>query len=267
MQNPKTGTAFGGAIFPLFYTFLMNRYTINQVSFIVAGTVAHLFIAAVLVKEPIVASKAGLKIPSFGAENLRKIYTLPVIIYMSGIFLLLSGKRSQFPFFIPFAEDVGLTDYQPASILIIMNVADLIFRTIGGALSSTKTVRRYGQSIFVAIFVGAIGIMNLMSPIIIHDFQSFAVWAAVFGIFYALPVSSQYSSISEFTDVENTNLILSVNSLMLCGGVLVTPIINGALLDYTNSYWSTFYMAGSLMCFGAILCFFARILHVRRYSF
>jgi len=97
----------------------------------------------------------------------------------------------------------------------------------------------------------------------ITNFPSFAIWAGFFGVFYALPVSSQYSAICEFTDVENINLVLSVNSLMLCGGVLASPIINGALVDYTKSFWSTFYLAGSLITAGAILCFTARMVHLR----
>ena len=54
----------------------------------------------------------------------------------------------------------------------------------------------------------AIGLMNLFSPAIIHDFQSFVIWAFIFGILFAVPIAAQYSAFCEFTEVENMNALL-----------------------------------------------------------
>jgi len=159
-----TGTALGAAILPIIYKFLMDRFTIKQVSLIISGIVSHLFIAAVLITNPKAGNKP-IRSQSLGLESIRKVYNAPVVIYQLGLFLLLSGKRSQFPFFIPFAESIGLVGYEPAMILTIMSIADLIFRPIGGAISGTKFVRKYGQSLFVATFVGAIGMMNILARV------------------------------------------------------------------------------------------------------
>ena len=132
-----------------------------------------------------------------------------MILYMLGLFLIFSGKISQFPYFVPFSESIGLTDYEPASILVIMNIVDIIGRPIGGYISGTAFVRKHSQSLFVGIFIGALGIMDLLSRQIISDFNSFAIWAGIFGLIYALPVSSQMSAICEYTDVKNMNSVLS----------------------------------------------------------
>ena len=55
------------------------------------------------------------------------------------------------------------------------------------------------------------------------------------------------------------NTVLSLNALMIIFGVLIGPIINGSIVDYTGTYWSTFYIAGGLLVAGAIAMFTARM--------
>jgi len=98
---------------------------------------AHLFIAALLMQQPV--SPADPKTNSAKLSSESSIYTFPLIAFLVGMFLLQCGKQSQFPFYVPFSESIGLVGYEPASILLIMNILDIIFRPIGGYLSSTKT--------------------------------------------------------------------------------------------------------------------------------
>lgn len=125
-------------------------------------------------------------------------------------------------------------------------------------------VREYGQSLFLAFFIAAIGAMNLVAHNIITGYLSFAIWAAFFGTFYALPVSCQFSAICEFADVKYMNEILSINSLMLIIGSPLSPLINGALVDITDSYWSTYYFAGALMMTGAASLLIGKLEQNRR---
>ena len=66
------------------------------------------------------------------------------------------------------------------------------------------------------------------------------------------------SSICEFTDVKNMNSVLSLNALLVMIGVVVGPIVNGMLVDFTGSYRSTFYLAGVLMAASSICGFSAK---------
>ena len=98
--------------------------------------------------------------------SLSEIYTLPVTTYMLGLFLIHSGKQSQFPFFTPFSKSLGLTGYEPAMILTMMNITDIVFRPLGGYFSGFEIVRKYGQSLFLSVFIGAIALMNLISQLV-----------------------------------------------------------------------------------------------------
>lgn len=42
-------------------------------------------------------------------------------------------------------------------------------------------------------------------------------------------------------------------------GTPTTPLINGWLVDYTGSYWATFFLAGSFMTAGAICLTLAKM--------
>ena len=184
-----------------------------------------------------------------------------------------------------------------------MNIVDIFGRPFGGWLSGLPPVRKFGQSYFLAFFIGCLGLLdiyqrnkkltknlavdrltmlvpliinlwerdtacysiylssknikfwkktwdiltlifklsflgllNLLSGIIIQDYDSFLIWAILFGLIYSLPVSTQIASIAEFTDVKNMNSVLSVNALILLFGVLLAPLVNGALVDITKSY-------------------------------
>ena len=102
----------------------------------------NLIIAALLMQDPVKTVSNG-KVQKFDVdveekfENKleKKIFDMPVVLFCIGSFLLQSGKQSQFPFFTPFAQSIGLKNYEPASILTIMNILDIIFRPIGGMLS------------------------------------------------------------------------------------------------------------------------------------
>lgn len=192
------------------------------------------------------------------------IFTIPLISYMLGMFLLQTGKQSQFPFYTPFAQSIGLTGYEPATILMIMNILDIVFRPIGGYVSGTNFVRKHGQSLFLSFFIACIGMMNLLAYQLIYSYLSFAMWAAVFGILYALPVSTQFTAICEFADIRHMNTVLSINCLSLVFGSPLSPLINGALVDYTGSYWATYYLAGSLMTAGAVLICIAKMIQNSR---
>ena len=43
-------------------------------------------------------------------------------------------------------------------------------------------------------------------------------------------------------------------------GVLIMPIINGAIVDATQSFWSTYYFAGGLMLVGTLIMLLAKFL-------
>jgi len=101
--------------------------------------------------------------------------------------------------------------------------------------------------------------MNFFAFFTISNYLSFAIWAALFGTFYALPVSCQFSAVGDLTEIDNISDILSLNSLLLIFGTPTTPLINGWLVDYTGSYWATFFLAGSFMTAGAICLTLAKI--------
>lgn len=61
-----------------------------------------------------------------------------------------------------------------------------------------------------------------------------------------------------------STLVCSINALMLIFGVLIGPIVNGALVDYTGSYWSTFYLSGGMLVGGVSMIFLARFIQSLR---
>jgi hypothetical protein len=106
---------------------------------------------------------------------------------------------------------------------------DIFGRPLGGVISSTDFVLKYGQSVFCAVFIGSIGLMNIFARQLISDYHSFLVWAACFGLLYALPVSSQMSSLVEFTDVKNTTVVLPRDEnffARVCTKILLNNIKN-----------------------------------------
>jgi len=248
------GTPIGSALLPILWRFLLNRFTVKQVLLIMSGLLAQIFIAALLPRETTTKVDKAKSTP----DDWRSIYTFPMVLFMTGMFFTFSGKLCQFPYIVPFSESIGLTDYQPATILFTMNIIDIFGRPLGGFVSSTSVIRRRGQSLFLASFIGALALMNLLSGVVITDYSSFMVWSSIFGLVYAMPVSSQMSSICEFTDVKNMNSVLSLNALLVMIGVVVGPIINGMLVDFTGSYRSTFYLAGVLMAASSLFVFSAK---------
>ena len=68
-----------------------------------------------------------------------------------------------------------------------------------------------------------LGLLNLASLIVLNDYVSFFIWGICFGICWALPVSSQFSAISEFTSAQNTTEIISFIAASLFVGLFVMP--------------------------------------------
>ena len=112
-----------------------DNYSVSQVIFLLSGMMLNLTIAALLMQDVTQSGKEDKNEEKSEKRREREIFTVPVILFCVGSFLLQSGKQSQFPFFTPFAQSIGLKNYEPASILTIMNILDIIFRPIGGVLS------------------------------------------------------------------------------------------------------------------------------------
>ena len=75
-----------------------------------------------------------------------KIYHLPMACNFVGILMIAAGNGAFFPFVSPLAESVGLTGYQPAIIISVLNLTDLSCRLIGGWLAR-YSVRKNKQTI------------------------------------------------------------------------------------------------------------------------
>ena len=152
---------------PIVFRYLADFYTINQVSLILTGLIANLLIASLLFEEK---QKTKSKNGTYVKEKSKKfieILTLPLFIYLCAHFLINCGKYAQYPYFTPFAISIGLTGYEPAMILVILNVGDILTRSLGGWLAGRKIVLKYGQSVFVAFFLFMTGMMNLSSSFLI----------------------------------------------------------------------------------------------------
>ena len=105
---------------------------------ILAGMLLNLFIAALCLKEKH-QSKEEKK--NSEPDSIREIFSFSVILYCIAMLLNFSGKTAQFPFFVPFAESIGLSGYEPATIVLLINVVDIFARPIGGQIASFKFVQ------------------------------------------------------------------------------------------------------------------------------
>ena len=112
-----------------------DNYSVSQVIFLLSGMMLNLIVAALLMQDVTQSGNEDKNEEKSEKRREREIFTVPVILFCVGSFMLQSGKQSQFPFFTPFAQSIGLKNYEPASILTIMNILDIIFRPIGGVLS------------------------------------------------------------------------------------------------------------------------------------
>ena len=79
-----------------------------------------MFIAALILKEH--TSLLSKNDDSRKPDSLKEVFTLPMTLFIIGLFLTLSGKMSQFPYFAPFAESIGLSGYEPANVLVTMSI-------------------------------------------------------------------------------------------------------------------------------------------------
>jgi predicted MFS family arabinose efflux permease len=105
---------------------------------ILAGMLLNLFIAALCLKEK---SQTKEEKKNSEPDSIREIFNLPVILYCIAMLLNFSGKTAQFPFFVPYAESIGLSGYEPATIVLLINVVDIFSRPVGGQLGSSKAVQ------------------------------------------------------------------------------------------------------------------------------
>merc|ERR1712227_354307 len=108
------GTPLGSAILPALWRFLLYNYTVKQTLLIMTGLLLNMLIAALLLQEPQVEKEEKKKNEP---DHWKQIYSFPMILFQCSMFLTFTGKLSQFPFLVPFAESIGLTDYEPATIL------------------------------------------------------------------------------------------------------------------------------------------------------
>ena len=192
---------------------------------ILAGMLLNLFIAALCLKEK---SQTKEEKKNSEPDSIRGIFNLPVILYCIAMLLNFSGKTAQFPFFVPYAESIGLTGYEPATIVLLINVVDIFSRPVGGQLGSSKAIQEWiqkkniskfldyflflrkkiGGSILPIIFFILMALMNALALFTITDFLSYSIWAAIYGVIYAIPVPATMSCICEFTHVKNMNNVL-----------------------------------------------------------
>ncbi|CBY13586.1 unnamed protein product [Oikopleura dioica] len=199
------GTAVGATVLPLLWRFILYRYSTGQTMLILAGMLLNLFIATLCLKE---RSQTKEEKKNSEPDSIIEIFRLPVVLYCIAMLLNFSGKTAQFPFFVPFAESIGLSGYEPATIVLLINVVDIFSRPVGGQLGSSKYVQKIGGSILPIIFFILMALMNALALFTITDFLSYSIWAAIYGVVYAIPVPSTMSCICEFTHVKNMNNVL-----------------------------------------------------------
>jgi len=248
------GTAVGSSTMPIVIQLLFDKYTVRQSMFIISGVYAHTFIGVALTPEVRKTKKKS-------NVKLTSIMNPSIVIYVIALVFTQIGKQSQFPYFVPLANQVGVEGYDAASILFWMGMLDIPCRVAGGYFSSLGFVRKMGQSVFVGIMVLCIGILNLASVFIIEGYWSFTIWAICFGLCYALPVSSQYSAMGEFTHIDNISKVLSFFCFVLLIGVTIAPVITGFLVEQFCTYEVTFIFAGVMMCMGGTSAIIARCIH------
>jgi len=246
------GTSVGSVLMAPLIQLLFEHYSVSQAMLIQSAVYAHLLIGAVLLPIPEVTKKTT-------NVKLTDILDKCTLAYSIGLCLVMIGKQAQLPYMIPLANQVGVEGYEAASVLMLTSLLDVPSRLVGGQVSGIACIRRQGQSLYVGGFVILLGCMNLLSLIVVNDYASYAAWATVFGLCWGMPVSSQYSAISEFTAPENTTKVLSFNAAIQLFGLIIIPMLNGAIVQRFDSYRPPFIVAGSLMLTGGFLCILARV--------
>ena len=68
--------------------------------------------------------------------------------------------------------------------------------------------KKIGGSLLPIIFFILMALMNALALFTITDFLSYSIWAAIYGVVYAIPVPTTMSCICEFTHVKNMNNVL-----------------------------------------------------------
>jgi len=107
-------------------------------------------------------------------------------------------------------------------------------------------------------------IMNGLAIFTITDFLSYSIWAAIYGVIYAIPVPTTMSCICEFTHVKNMNNVLSINAMVAIGGMFTFPILNGMLIDYFGDFRVTFVIAGVCLFLSSMALILARLFNKRK---
>ncbi|THD24357.1 Monocarboxylate transporter 7 [Fasciola hepatica] len=188
-------------------------------------------------------------------RHVVQLFDLNLFTSAPFLFLLVVGITNQLAYFIPFVYLVdysmknGLEMEQAVVFSVILGSLHTVGRIVSGFVSNSPwldTVHLSGLGTLAAALI------NLALPTLFpRSFPAFAVYAALYGFFSALPVPMIHLLLVRFLGLER--LTASYSNLNLAKGLasVIGPMVAVSLVDYTGEPGHYFLVAGVCLLLSA----------------
>ncbi|XP_048736247.2 monocarboxylate transporter 14-like [Ostrea edulis] len=181
------------------------------------------------------------------------------LCFCLAILLFTLAFQSAFVFLPAYGKQIGATDMEAASLVIITGALDGVGRVLSGTILDLKNVKRFRVYIYngVMFLVGGISFIIPFVPTYTH----LCVVCGVYGILIGTYISQKSVILIDLLGagklINSFGLLISFQGV----GMLIGPPFSGFLKDIDGRYENAFYVGGSSMFFGAVILLVSNLRH------
>ncbi|XP_033728183.1 monocarboxylate transporter 12-like [Pecten maximus] len=255
------GSGIGGFVFAPLGALLLEVYGWKGAMWIISAIVLNGVVFAALYR-PIQSEKKKLldqtKIPGNKSpcSSLRQTLGISmlaspsVIVYIVSCFLVSTGFYIPFNFLPAFAKEIGLSASEGALLISIIGIFNTLLRVVIGIVSD----RSWADCILTN---GVVLVVGGITTFFIPYYTSFGVlagYSAIFGSTIGIFVPLKSIILIELKGISKLTTGFGLLSLCIGVAVVIGSPIAGYLSDMTGDFSVVFYLSGTTITLGGVLC-------------
>ncbi|XP_077170581.1 monocarboxylate transporter 13-like [Paroedura picta] len=251
-----SGAGMASLAFSPLFQLLVESYGWRGALLLVSGMVFHLVVSGALLRPLPLAPRDAVRPPLPGSRWGRwaSLLGLPllchrpfVVFCVSGV-LITAGHLMPFIHLLPYARETGFDEYQAASLVSVVGIADIVGRIVAGWLASWGPLRLIHHLSLWTLLTGA----SVLALPLGHNYARMVGISAGYGFLASAIIPLKFSTLTDIVGPDQIMGAIGLINLMEGFGALAGPPLSGWIRDTTGSYVASFQVAGSILFVAAL---------------